>query len=74
MTAMTIKLDKPELKYLKILAKRNGKKSEVYAREVLEDFLENDALVKLADQRMKDWEADGFRTYSWEDIKAENGL
>jgi predicted DNA-binding protein len=73
MTAMTIKLDKPELKYLKVLAKRNGKKSEAYAREVLEDFLENDALVKLADQRMKDWEADGFRTYSLDEVLAMCG-
>ena len=65
---MNVKLAKPERQYLDVLAKKNKKKPEAFAREILEDFLENDALVKLAAERMAAWEADGFRTYSLDEV------
>ncbi|GHU46296.1 hypothetical protein FACS1894190_18330 [Spirochaetia bacterium] len=71
---MIIELEKQDEQYLEKLAKDKGKTAEVYAREILEDVLENNALLKLAIERKAEWEATGRKTVSWAQVKAENGL
>jgi predicted DNA-binding protein len=71
---MTIELETADVRYLERIAKDEGKTAEIYAREILENVLENNALSKLAETRYADWIADGKKTVSWAQVKAENGL
>ncbi|GMO56838.1 MAG: hypothetical protein Ta2A_02260 [Treponemataceae bacterium] len=71
---MTVELEKTDMCYLETLAGEHGTSAENYAKEALENWLENQALLKLATQRKKEWIADGCKTVSWAQVKAENGL
>ncbi|GMO27718.1 MAG: hypothetical protein Ta2B_08360 [Termitinemataceae bacterium] len=67
---MIIKLEKPDVQYLERIAKDEGKTAELYAREILENVLENNALLKLAIERKAEWEATGKKTYSLDEVLA----
>jgi len=71
---VTITLPKYAEQFLHNLAEDCGKTPETIASESLEEWLENQALLRLAVERKTEWEADGKKTYSWQEVKAENGL
>jgi hypothetical protein len=71
---MTLELETYEEEYLETRAQETGTTAELYARELLQECLENVALVQIADERMAEWKAEGGSAIPWASVKAENGL
>jgi hypothetical protein len=71
---MTLELETYEKEFLETRAQATGTTPEIYARELLQECLENAALVQIADERMAEWKAAGQPTISWANVKADNGL
>jgi hypothetical protein len=71
---IAVTLPKQAEKYLGFMAHDAGRTAEALASEALENWIENQALLKIGEQRKAEWIADGCKSVSWTQIKAENGL
>jgi len=52
--SVSIKLKKDQLKYLGMLAEKNGKTIDHYISEAVDKYLEDEYFTKLADERYAD--------------------
>jgi RHH-type rel operon transcriptional repressor/antitoxin RelB len=59
---------------LDALSERTGRSGAFYIRRALEEYLEDLEDVYAADEAHKAWEAEGFPTRSWDEMKADLGL
>jgi predicted DNA-binding protein len=71
---ITVTLPHYAEQFLYDLAENRGKTPERVASESLEEWLENQALLRLAVERKAEWVADGKKTYSLDEIEAMYGL
>jgi RHH-type rel operon transcriptional repressor/antitoxin RelB len=68
---MSLRLPAEVKERLDALSQRTGRTSAFYVRQAVEQYLEDLEDAYAADQAYKEWEADGFKTYSWDELKAE---
>ncbi|MDR1077908.1 MAG: DUF6290 family protein [Propionibacteriaceae bacterium] len=68
---MSLRLPAEVKERLDALSRRTGRTSAFYVRKAIERCLEDLEDAYAADQAHKEWEADGFRAYSWDELKAE---
>jgi hypothetical protein len=71
---LAVTLHKNAEQFLEHLAHDRGKTPETVASETLEEWLENQALLRLAEERKAEWEASGRKTYTLDEIEAMYGL
>jgi predicted DNA-binding protein len=71
---ITMEIDSGAEAFLETMARDSGRTPALIAGEVVEDWLENQALLRLAEERKADLKAGRSYTIPWGKVKAEYGV
>ncbi|MDR1187551.1 MAG: ribbon-helix-helix protein, CopG family [Bifidobacteriaceae bacterium] len=71
---MSVRLPAEVKSRLDELSVKTGRPSSFYVRRAVEEYLDDLEDAYAADHAFREWQADGFRTRDWAELKTELGL